>query len=182
MSDEVVIRHCAPTMARIKTGSLFTSRFQTQEEMRGSLRNLNRRIRSKGMMAIPLRYRSGVGLIYLYRPALLDADLKREESSRLLSEFGYQDGSAASCLRRLALRLAEEGDFPHEIGLFLSYPPEDVDGFIRSPGDAKYTGAWKVYGDVAAARSIFARYKRCTEGCMRRWQQGWSIEQLTAAG
>ena len=31
-------------------------------------------------------------------------------------------------------RLRSEGEFPHEIGLFLSYPPEDVLGFICNRG------------------------------------------------
>lgn len=48
MSDEVVIRHCAPTLASIKAGSLFTSRFESEEEMRRSLRGLNQRLRGRG--------------------------------------------------------------------------------------------------------------------------------------
>ncbi len=38
--------------------------------------------------------------------------------------------------------------FPHEIGLFLGYPPEDVCGYIRNKGKCqKCTGHWQVYGD-----------------------------------
>lgn len=180
MSEEILIRHCAPTLASIKTGSLFTSRFESEEAMRGSLRELNRRIRSKGLYAIPLRYREGIGLIYLYRPQRLEKDLQQQDAVKLLADFGYQAGCPAAQLRNLALRLSKVEGFPHEIGLFLSYPPEDVDGFIRSPGEAKYTGAWKVYGDVAAAQRTFTRYRRCTSNLMRRWQQGCPIEQLAA--
>ena len=50
-------------------------------------------------------------------------------------------------------RLRRESDFPHEVGLFLGYPPRDVEGFIREKARrAKCTGAWKVYGDEEAAR------------------------------
>lgn len=178
MSDEVVIRHCAPTLASIKTGSLFTSRFASLEAMRESLRRLNRRIRSKGLRVIPLRYREGVGLIYLYRPQRLCADLLDDHAVRLLSQMGYSAAHPEGCLRRLAARLSEAAEFPHEIGLFLSYPPEDVDGFMNRHGEAKCVGTWKVYGDVQAARRTFERYRRCTSLSLRRWQQGWSIEQL----
>lgn len=181
MSDEVVIRHCAPTLASIKTGSLFTSRFRSEEEMRKSLRTLNQRIRGRGLMVIPLRWRDGVGLIYLYRPSRLEQDLQQEDAARLLAEIGYAGGSPAAQLRHLAGRLHEGEDFPHEIGLFLSYPPEDVDGFIRGECEAKYCGAWKVYGDVQAAQRVFDSYRRCTSSYMKRWQQGWSIEQLISA-
>ena len=178
MSDETVIRHCAPTLASIKTGSLFTSRFDSEEAMRASLRALNQRLRGKGLMAIPLRWRDGVALIYLYRPQRLEQDLRQRDAARLLSACGYGAGCPAAQLRSLALRLHSGDGFPHEIGLFLSYPPEDVDGFIRSPGEAKYTGAWKVYGDVAQAQRVFAQYRHCTRRFMQRWQQGWSLERL----
>ena len=181
MSDEVLIRHCAPTLASIKAGSLFTSRFESEQEMRGSLRRLNQRLRAKGLMAIPLRGREGVGLIYLYRPQLLEKDLQQQDARRLLAAFGYEAGGTASQLRCLAGRLHDGECFPHEIGLFLSYPPEDVDGFIRGDREVRLCGAWKVYGDVQAARRTFERYKRCTSSYMKRYRQGWTIEQLAVA-
>ena len=33
---------------------------------------------------------------------------------------------------RLIKRLNEDAEFPHEIGLFPGYPPEDVRGFIEN--------------------------------------------------
>ena len=55
-------------------------------------------------------------------------------------------------------------DFPHEIGLFLGYAPEDVDGFIRlGAGRAKCVGTWKVYGDLEAAKKKFALFQKCTK-------------------
>ena len=49
MSDEIVIRCCAPTLAAIKTGSLFSCAFGSREEMTDSLRAINRCLISKGM-------------------------------------------------------------------------------------------------------------------------------------
>lgn len=181
MSDEVLIRHCAPTLACIKTGSLFTSQYPSEEGMRESIKQLNRRLRGKGLLTIPLRYRKGTGLIYLYRPQRLEADLQDERAAKLLAACGYSAGRPEYCLRQLALRMKENESFPHEIGLFLSYPPEDVDGFIHRHAEAKYCGAWKVYGDVPSAIATFERYRSCTNSYMKRWQQGWSIEQLTVA-
>lgn len=181
MSEETVIRHCAPTLACIKTGSLFTSAFATKAAMNTSLASLNCRLRGKGLRAVPLRYRDGIGLIYLYRPNRLSADLEDRQAARLLSEFGYCGGHPERCIRRLMARLAESAEFPHEIGLFLGYPPEDVDGFIHRRDEAKCCGTWKVYGDVDAARETFARYRKCTSAYLQRWAQGWSIEQLTVA-
>ena len=42
---------------------------------------------------------------------------------------------------------AEAADFPHEIGVFLGYPLEDVVGFIRHRGKCfTCCGCWKSYG------------------------------------
>ena len=39
------------------------------------------------------------------------------------------------CIVKLIGRLQENEGFPHEIGLFLGYPPEDVLGFIENKGE-----------------------------------------------
>ena len=77
----------------------------------------------------------------------------------------------------------ESGEFPHEVGLFLSYPPEDVLGFILNKAcNHKCVGCWKVYSDEQAAKCIFRRYKKCSKIYSQQWEQGKSIEQLTVAG
>ena len=76
----------------------------------------------------------------------------------------------------------ESGDFPHEVGLFLSYPPEDVKGFIENrAANAKCTGVWKVYGDERQARQTFAKYKKCTQVYCERWQSGSGLDKLAVA-
>lgn len=81
-----------------------------------------------------------------------------------------------------ACRFREGKEFPHEIGLFLSYPPEDVKGFINHrAGGFKCAGLWKVYGDEEKARSLFEKYKKCTEIYCALWQSGLKLEQLAVA-
>ena len=79
-------------------------------------------------------------------------------------------------------RLMSGADFPHEIGLFWGYPPEDVLGFIKNQARGyKYVGCWKVYGDEEKAKKTFERYKKCTNTYCRCYMQGKSIERLTVA-
>ena len=76
----------------------------------------------------------------------------------------------------------ESGEFPHEVGLFLSYPPEDVQGFIDHRAcDFKCAGLWKVYGDEQQAQRLFSRFKHCTEDYCARWQTGWDIDRLAVS-
>ena len=104
------------------------------------------------------------------------------QAAQLLRQAGYGEESCARCVARLACRFRESGEFPHEVGLFLSYPPEDVKGFIdhRACG-FKCAGLWKVYGDEEKARTLFAKYRKCTEIYCALWQSGSRLEQLAVA-
>lgn len=181
MSDGLLVRHCAPTMANIKTGSLFCGSFSSEREMISDIRHLNLRLKNKGIRVLPMNYKDGRGLIYVYRPKRLINDLQDCEACRILRSFGYSCSDENACLRRLICRIKQEGDFPHEIGLFLGYPPEDVDGFINHKGECKFCGHWKVYGDVESAKCCFAKYRKCTDLYCRQWQKGKDIEHLTVA-
>lgn len=182
MSEEMFVRHCSPTLAGIKTANLFTCAFSRESEMRESIRGLNRILVKKGIRVLPLRYRNNRALIYAYRPSRLSRDLKEHEASRLLEERGYTGGTPECRLIQLKQRLGEDMEFPHEIGLFLGYPPEDVCGFIENKAEGyKCIGQWKVYGDEAQARKAFAMYKKCTEIYCAQFAQGKSMEQLTVA-
>ena len=67
MSEELLVRNCAPTLAGLKTGNLFTCPYACREEILESLRQLNRRLGSKGIRAVPLRFSEQKALIYLGR-------------------------------------------------------------------------------------------------------------------
>ncbi len=131
MSEEAVILHGAPTLAGIKTGSLFRCAYESADAMRTSLREWNRRFSEKGLRVIPLSFENNKALLYLYRPSKLNRDLSDHAASKILSDCGYCDGSPARCISCLAKRIQNCDNFPHEIGLFLGYPPEDVRGFIE---------------------------------------------------
>ena len=75
------------------------------------------------------------------------------------------------------------GKFPHEIGLFLSYPPEDVLGFILNKAcNHKCIGCWKVYGDEQAAKTSFEGTKNAAKFIPNSGSRGNPSEQLTVAG
>lgn len=179
MSEELVIRHCSPTLAGIKTGSLFSCYFESRDEMICGLRRLNKLLVPKGLRVLPLKYSGKRALIYIFRPDWLEDDLAVEEARRILRDAGYQNEKPDRCITELAHRLNSGECFPHEIGLFLGYPPEDVDGFIRNKGgNCKLVGCWKVYGDEAAARDRFKSYKECTDELYEKWTSGFPFGEL----
>lgn len=181
MSEELIVRHCAPTLAGLKTGNFFRCSFESEEGLREELRRLNRKLAGKGLCILPLRMEKGTALIYLYRPSKLKSDLTKKDAASILNVHGYCCKAPAKCVLRLRDRLQQESEFPHEIGLFLGYPPEDVRGFIRNDTPT-LSGLWKVYGDAEEAQRRFDRYKKCTRVYTRCLAQGSSLERLTVAG
>ena len=182
MAEEILIRQGAPTLAGIKTGSLFPCPCKDREDLLADIRRLNQRLSPKGLCLLPIRFLAGQALLYLYRPAVLRRDLRDARAPELLRQAGYEDESCARCVARLACRFRESGEFPHEVGLFLSYPPEDVKGFIDHRANGfKCAGLWKVYGDEAKAQALFAKFKKCTEIYCALWQTGSRLEQLAVA-
>ena len=87
-----------------------------------------------------------------------------------------------SVLAHLKERLSINEEFPHEIGVFLGYPLEDVMGFIHHNGkNFQLSGMWKVYGNKEDAEEKFGKYKKCTDIYLRLWNSGRSVQQLTVA-
>ncbi len=179
MSDEYVVQYCAPTLAGIKTGSLFSGYYKSKADINEEIRAYNKVLRPKGLCLIPLYYKDGRVLLYLYRPSMLKADLTDEEAAKLLKEAGYGAGSPEQCLVELIRRLNKEKQFPHEIGLFLSYPPEDVRGFIENQAqNSRCVGVWKVYGDEEKAKNRFHQYEMCTDIYCRNCERGFTLGDL----
>ena len=89
MSEEMVVRQCAPTLAGIKTGSLFPCPCTDRNALLDEVRQLNRRLSPKGLCLLSLRFTEGSALLYLYRSAAISATIW-----------------PAACWRRLAMTAA----------------------------------------------------------------------------
>ena len=182
MIEETIVRLCAPTLAGIKTGSLFSYSYSKKDDMFLKISSLNKRLSHKGLQFTVLRCANGKALIYVYRPNRLKQDLKKRIVQDMLKKSGYDCESCDRCIQYLIRRIRSSDDFPHEIGLFLSYPPKDVLGFIENnAADYKFTGYWKVYGDEKFAKKTFKKYKVCTNIYCSRKRQGFRLEELTVA-
>ena len=179
MSEELIIEHCSPTLAGIKTGSLFSVRVTEDTDINEEVRELNRMLRKKGLRVVPLKKTSEYALIYLYRPDYLKKDLNDPQALEILKERGYRIENPECCIVQLVKHLKADDAFPHEIGLFLGYPPSDVEGFMKHPcKGVKCCGFWKAYSEPEKAKKTFRRFKRCTETYLKMNKNGKSLAQL----
>ena len=178
MLDDYLISHCSPTLAGIKTGSLFSMGKKDTGFVRNEIRELNRKFSSRGLRIIPLTHKDTT-LIYAYRPEKLSEDLNKPLARSILSSRGYSCSDPDLCLVRLMRKLKEEGEFPHEIGLFLGYPPKDVLGFLNSSTEGvKCVGCWKVYGDPKEALKTFKKFDECTRAYKDLAKHGSHLDEL----
>lgn len=180
--DHLLAAHCAPALAGIKPASLVSCLRSRCPHLPRQLEEYHKAfapkdVRFRILCACSKRY-----LLLVYRQTMLEQCLHQKNVVTLLEQFGYRrEESLETKLDRLARRAAGHGGFPHEIGLFLGYPVEDVEGFIRYGGaGCKLCGCWKVYGDVASASRQFARIAQVCRTCVRRVEQGETLFQVFA--
>lgn len=182
MLEHSLIEHASPTLARLKTGSLFNIYHESEEGIKKEIRRMNRDLAPKGLVLTVLRMDKNRALLYLFRCAHLRLHLAKAEVQKFLAAHGYNRFSVADALKTLRNRIAALGDFPHEIGIFLDYPLSDVVDFIRHKGqNSRLTGVWKVYSNESDAMKTFARFKKCKDVYRRQYQSGRPISRLAVA-
>lgn len=182
MLERYLIEHCSPTLASIKTANLFNMPYKFWEELEEQLTSLTQQFAAKGISFSVVRRREDTALIYVYRRQKLKEDLARPGTAEFLKEYGYVDIDTDQAIRRLRMRLEEDENFPHEIGLFLGYPLGDVKGFIENAGkNSKCAGCWKVYCNECETMKLFEKFRKCREIYLRLWQQGKPVWKLAVA-
>lgn len=178
--EETIIKNCAPVLGGLKTGSLFSCRMD-ESALKSQITALNQKLSIKGIYIFILKTTPEFSLIYVCRKTKLEKDMESDEVRSYLRKIGYVSFTFEALVDTLRRRFTQDLSFPHEIGLFLSYPLEDVKGFIKNKGNNfKLCGYWKVYNDEKYAKILFGRYTKCTEVYTRLFSTGSKrIDQLT---
>ena len=180
MLDRAIIDHASPTLARLKLGNLFNHTMG--EDFPAEFAALRRQLMDRGVTMTILKVAHGKALIYLYRAEELERTLSGRKVQRLLETCGYSRFDADGALKTLRARLHDCDAFPHEIGVFLGYPLEDVLGFIENGGqNCLSCGCWKVYSNECEALKAFERYEKCKAVYQRLFASGCPLTRLTVA-
>lgn len=182
MLDQHLIAHCSPTLAGLKSANIFNYSFKSVKLLDLQLELLNAQLYPKGVAIRVLRYSGTRALLYVYRGRKVQEELKRQGVLDFLSNYGYETDQLEYCLQYLSRRISSHLEFPHEIGLFLGYPLEDVQGFIDNKGkNSRCTGCWKVYCNECEAQKLFDRFDKCKGIYWNLFRRGRTISQLTVA-
>ena len=182
MLENAMIAHGSPTLARLKTGSLFAVANQDASLLSREMDRLNDILVPRGVRLTALRTTGGRTLMYLYRELALHETLSHPDVQALLIRCGYHAFTVEPALQTLRNRLETSTDFPHEIGVFLGYPLADVVGFIRNGGrNCLCSGCWKAYSNEREARRMFARLHKCRAVYARLFAEGCPLARLTVS-
>ena len=116
----------------------------------------------------------------LYRRAELEMYLGNQDVRQLFQKLGYKDFSLEYVLTRFRKRyeahMNGEQQFPHEMGLLLGYPIEDVVGFMEHSGkEYLYSGYWKVYENVEETRKKFQLFAAVKQSLIQAVTDGMGI-------
>ena len=167
---------CAPVITGIKISNLLIVSSHDEEAVRIILKRT-------GLIHYRLLRQDNKTTFLIFRIHQLASYLQEPEVQRILKTNGYEDLSFGGILRTFQCRYETymnhgEG-FPHEIGLLLGYPIEDVNGFIEQKGkNYLYSGYWKVYRDVEAKKKVFAQYENAKEELILLLANGYDIHSI----
>ena len=181
--EQLLAFHCAPTLAGIKSASLITFQKNKFADFFALLKEYECCLNCRDIFFSVLSDTNKFAVVLVYRKTKLKKILNRADSQNILKNFGYRQGDRIeNQLDYLKIRMDFTKTFPHEIGLFLGYPIEDVIGFIENKGQKfKLCGYWKVYSDEMKAKELFESYTKCSNVFCKHLNDGISIKKLLQA-
>ncbi len=176
MVESQLILQCAPLFAKMKISTIFVLR-------KRQLQKLSHLLQGSGISCHTLYRDDDDVTVLLYRPQMLAIYLRAKRAKDILHREGYSDLGLEAVLSTFAWRYTEyrqgKQSFPHELGLLLGYPLDDVEGFIANEGkNCLYSGYWKVYANVPAKRHLFGKYEKAREDLILQIGRGEKISKV----
>ncbi len=182
MLEKLIANHCAPALAGIKPANIAACLKDCIPDVHERLEKLNGELNCRDIYLEIICECDKRALIVVYRRKILEKQLSLDENREFLLNFGYpESGSVEGYIRFLKTRLCRE-EFPHEIGVFLGYPLQDITAFINHRDEGcLLIGEWKVYHNPEEARKLFGRFKACRNALLRRVSGGRTLAQIFCA-
>lgn len=178
MLEDVFIKHCAPTISGIKMANM-VSIHSEEPDIWDQISGWNRKLTEQHLHIEVLKQTKKNLLLYLYDKVWLTKKLREKHTEDFLLQFGYATDNYMMALNHLKGRFASV-NFPHEVGIFLDYPTDDVIGFIDNKGkNFIFCGSWKVYHNPSRAKKLFAKYKNSTKQCEKMYHNGADLFEIS---
>ncbi|MBX9138227.1 MULTISPECIES: DUF3793 family protein [unclassified Clostridium] len=110
---------------------------------------------------INLRECSNALIILIYSEEKLSNYIFKEENKRFLRQLGYSEENDMREYLEILKRRYKEFNCPHELGIFLGFPLNDVKDFMNCKDKKCLScGYWLVYNNLQEAQEIFSKYDK----------------------
>lgn len=167
---------CAPVIKGVKISNLLIIPKENEQALVASLSGT-------GLMYYRMfRYRKGTTYL-IFRRMELEEYIRSFRVQSFLKQMGYMDFTIGRVLaffqKRYCQYMTDHKNFPHEMGLLLGYPVEDVVGFVENAGENfLYSGYWKVYSELNQKLELFCRYDDALREVIRLVAQGIMMGEI----
>lgn len=137
-------------------------------------------LKSIGIEYIELRESKEALIILVYNKSELENYIFDESNRKFLINLGYiEENDIYSYVNNLKVRY-EKFKCPHELGIFLGFPLDDVKDFMECTNKKCLgCGYWMVYNNYDKAREIFNKYDKVKEHTVHHILKGDSSYKIT---
>lgn len=163
--ESLLANYCAPALKQYKYANMFHLP-KDDDSIRSFIKQYNQQFNSKGIFFILIEQETQY-TIYVYNSKLKDY-ISSNAVQNFLKSYQYPN-TFELCIQELKKRLNTK-NFPHEIGVFLGYPLDDVIGFIEHK-PYYLVGDWKVYQNVNEAKKQFDLFKQTKTSVYKGYKQ-----------
>lgn len=167
---------CAPLITGLKIANLLNVPRENEKVVQAFLKKA-------GISFFRLARTEKKTTFLLYNRKQLEEFLGKKEVVEILKNEKYSGAYLGKVLldfqKRFQAHLDGEREFPHEMGVFLGYPIEDVKGFIDYQGkNFLYSGYWKVYADAPKKIQLFQKFEQAKETLIQMLSRGIAMEAI----
>lgn len=170
-----LIAYGSCTLAHMKNGSLFRIDKKDIPNIQECMSYFNKLCSPFGYYISILDETDTSLLVYIYNAQKIKYILSEPSIQTFLSDYGYDIFQIDHALNHLRTRLSASDEFPHEIGIFLGYPLQDIKEFIAPQKECLLIGYWKVYGNARKFRKEFHRFDCCRKAFEAKMSKGESL-------
>lgn len=167
---------CAPLITGLKLSNLLIVPVENERQVREL-------IGKSGISYYKMLQTEKKVTFLLFRRKKLEEFLCQKEIRQFFYQQGYSLFQFGQILKTFQIRYAtymkERGEFPHEMGLLLGYPLEDVQGFMENEGKYfLYAGYWKVYENMTEKLKLFRKFEVAKETLISLIYSGVHMEEI----
>lgn len=171
-----IIMQCAPVIAGLKISNLLIVGNNNSEHVKTIMHKT-------GLYWKELLNLNNQITFLVYQPQKLKEYLEQQNVQELMIKLGYHSCTEQVLVDNVKKKYHDymicRKEFPHEMGLLLGYPVEDVCGFIENNGkNFLFSGYWKVYENMPAKKKIFLKFEQARETMLQLISCGISITDV----